>query len=74
MDLSYNSLGDFGIQLLSVGLKGQIRLKKLFLIDCKFTTIGAQVFFINLGINASITHLKLDENKIGKGRLEDKKI
>lgn len=38
------------------------------MIDCKFGQPGAEEFFRNIGNNASLTELKMDWNKIGKGK------
>ena len=40
LDISYNHLGDAGIQKLSIGLQGKISLQKLYMIDCKFGIPG----------------------------------
>ena len=38
------------------------------MIDCKFGQAGAEEFFRNIGNNASLNELKIDQNKIGKGK------
>ena len=66
MDISYNNLGNNGAILLSKGLAGEINLRKLGIVDCKITLQGGEGFFLNLGSNASIQELYIDNNKIGK--------
>ena len=66
MDISYNNLGNNGAILLSKGLAGEINLRKLAIVDCKITLQGGEGFFLNLGSNASIQELYIDNNKIGK--------
>ena len=68
LDISNNHLGDLGVEQLSVGLIGKITLRKLYMTNCKFGQLGAEEFFRNIGNNASLTHLKIDWNKIGKGK------
>ena len=66
LDISYNHLGNTGVEQLTVGLMGKISLKKLSMVDCKFGRGGAEIFFQNIGRNASMTELRIDQNKVGK--------
>ncbi|XP_008578190.1 PREDICTED: NACHT, LRR and PYD domains-containing protein 3 isoform X3 [Galeopterus variegatus] len=66
LDLSDNTLGDFGIQLLCVGLKHLFcNLKKLWLVSCCLTSACCQDLASVLSTNRSLTRLYMGENALG---------
>ncbi|XP_017750471.1 PREDICTED: NACHT, LRR and PYD domains-containing protein 3 [Rhinopithecus bieti] len=66
LDLSDNTLGDFGIRLLCVGLKHLLcNLKKLWLVSCCLTSACCQDLASVLSTNCSLTRLYVGENALG---------
>ncbi|XP_008059436.1 NACHT, LRR and PYD domains-containing protein 3 isoform X2 [Carlito syrichta] len=66
LDLSDNALGDFGIRLLSVGLKHLFcNLKKLWLVNSGLTSVGCVALSSVLSANQNLTHLYLRDNALG---------
>nr|XP_025715882.1 NACHT, LRR and PYD domains-containing protein 3 isoform X4 [Callorhinus ursinus] len=66
LDLSHNTLGDFGIRLLCVGLRHLFcNLKKLWLVSCCLTSACCEDLASVLSTNQSLTRLYLGENALG---------
>ncbi|KAF3815636.1 hypothetical protein GH733_016528 [Mirounga leonina] len=66
LDLSHNTLGDFGIRLLCVGLRHLFcNLKKLWLVGCCLTSACCEDLASVLSTSQSLTRLYLGENALG---------
>ncbi|XP_077632027.1 NACHT, LRR and PYD domains-containing protein 3 isoform X2 [Crocuta crocuta] len=66
LDLSHNSLGDFGIRLLCVGLRHLFcNLKKLWLMNSGLTSGCCPALSSVLSTNQKLTHLYLQGNALG---------
>ncbi|XP_004586402.2 NACHT, LRR and PYD domains-containing protein 3 [Ochotona princeps] len=66
LDLSDNTLGDFGVRLLCVGLRHlSCQLQKLWLVSCCLTSTCCPDLASVLDTNHSLTGLYLGENALG---------
>ena len=65
LDLSYNAIGDSGIQKLAGGIANTKILKELYLTDCKIKPHGASFLASAFAVNKSLHTISIGHNPMG---------
>jgi len=65
LDLSYNPIGDTGIQKLAGGIANTKTLKELHLTECKIKPHGASFLASAFGVNKSLHTISIGHNPMG---------
>jgi len=65
LDLSYNAIGDSGIQKLAGGIANTKTLRELYLTQCKIKAYGGSFLASAFAVNKTLTSISLGNNPMG---------